>query len=270
MVTFETTTGSEFSTLRMVGPKEDKVTTLIVYTSLYKGHSIPTPKLERGRSWSSTQEKAIYLEGPDKDSPDPPHGFHFLSSMMSAGRMQWRGSLSIRGNFEYIHGYWNRRRTCFCESWCPSTNSLTIPQGELSIYLWDLLELGGLLVTSRLFDEVVPTTECVAPTLDSDARLPRSYQFLLLAYHCLASHSPDGTVCLRAWIGLWNYSLRTYVGHETADRSTTKIAPAFVCPRGPTILQHRSWDSRDRYPFEVLEVDADLVEEVYCAAFLSC
>ncbi|GAA0158309.1 hypothetical protein LIER_43441 [Lithospermum erythrorhizon] len=47
----------------------------------------------------------------------------------------------------------------FCENWCPSTNTLIIPQGELSMSLWDLLELEGIFVTGRLFDEVVPTVD---------------------------------------------------------------------------------------------------------------
>ncbi|GAA0151378.1 hypothetical protein LIER_10110 [Lithospermum erythrorhizon] len=85
MVTFETIQGSDFSTLRMMGPEADKDTTLVAYTSLYKGHaaawpSIPSSELEKGRSWFSIQENVIYLEGPDVDSYDPPHGFRFLGS----------------------------------------------------------------------------------------------------------------------------------------------------------------------------------------------
>ncbi|GAA0155162.1 hypothetical protein LIER_12948 [Lithospermum erythrorhizon] len=153
IVTFKTISDSEFATLHMVGPEEDKVTTLVVYTSLYKGHatqwpSIPAPELEKGRSWSSAQEKAIYLEGPYQDSSNP---------------------------------------------------------------LVDMSELGGLPLTGHLFDEVVPTTECLSPTLDGDARVPRSFRFLLLAYYSLASQSPNGTLFVSAWIGLWNHSLRTYI-----------------------------------------------------------
>ncbi|GAA0150429.1 hypothetical protein LIER_09375 [Lithospermum erythrorhizon] len=173
----------------MVGPEEDKVATLVVHTPLYKGHaapwpSIPAPELERGCSWSSVQEKVIYLEGPDQNSPNFPHGFCFLSTM-----------ISIR---QYS---------------------------------------GGILA---------------------------------LGLPLLGFHYPDGTVSVSAWIGFWNHSLRTDVSHEAADWSTTKIPPASICPRELTTPQHRSWDSSDRYPFDVLEVDANLEEEVYCAAFLSC
>ncbi|GAA0170730.1 hypothetical protein LIER_24929 [Lithospermum erythrorhizon] len=101
-------------------------------------------------------------------------------------------------------------------------------------------------MTGRLFDEVVTTTaECLSLTLDSDVRPPWSCRFLILAYHRLASHSPDATVFISEWIVFGSHSLRTYVGYEAADRSTMKIAPASVCPHGPITLQHHSWDSSD-------------------------
>ncbi|TYK25971.1 uncharacterized protein E5676_scaffold1441G00320 [Cucumis melo var. makuwa] len=34
----------------------------------------------------------------------------------------------------------------FCEAWCPSTNTLHISSGEMSISLWDLWVIGGLLI----------------------------------------------------------------------------------------------------------------------------
>ncbi|GAA0187385.1 hypothetical protein LIER_34673 [Lithospermum erythrorhizon] len=127
-----------------------------------------------------------------------------------------------------VYDYSEAFLKAFCENWYPSTNTLIIHQGDLSISLWDLSKIGGLPVIGHLFDKVVPTAKCLSPTLDGDARIPRSYRLLLLAYHCLASHSPNGT------------------------------------------FSHRSWDSGDRYPFDILEVDTNLEEEVYCAAFLSC
>ncbi|GAA0184208.1 hypothetical protein LIER_31496 [Lithospermum erythrorhizon] len=177
--------------------------------------------LERGRSCSSLQEKAIYLEGLNKDSSEPPHVKTTLC----------------------VYDYSDTFLKEFCESWCPSTNTLILPQRELSISLWDLLELEGLHVTGCLFDKVVPIAECPSPTLDSHVRLPRSCRFMLFAYLRLAS--PDGTMSVSACIGFWSHSLLTYIDHEAADRSTTKIAPASVCPLGPTILQHHAWDSSD-------------------------
>ncbi|GAA0185445.1 hypothetical protein LIER_32733 [Lithospermum erythrorhizon] len=251
---------------------------------------LPLLEFEKGRNWSFVQDKVIYLEGLDTDSFDPPSGFWFLGRMISARHIKWNGSLNIYGNFEYIPGYWEwaedvlsrcssiLKKTslsnavsaslcvydcsdaflrAFCESWCPSTNTLITPQGELSISLWDIFELGGLPVTGRLFDEVVPSAKCLSLPLDDDNCLPCSCQFLLMGYHRLVSHSSDGTVSISSLIGFWNSSLRTYVDHEAADQSSTKIAPGSICPRGSINPHFRAWDSRDRYPFVVLGVDAE-------------
>ncbi|KAF7152593.1 hypothetical protein RHSIM_Rhsim01G0078000 [Rhododendron simsii] len=45
----------------------------------------------------------------------------------------------------------------FCELWCPSTNSLHIPIGKVSISLWDLRQTGGLSIDGIFYDEVVPS-----------------------------------------------------------------------------------------------------------------
>ncbi|GAA0150687.1 hypothetical protein LIER_09569 [Lithospermum erythrorhizon] len=286
MITFETILAQEFSTLRITGPEEDKVTTLVACASLHRGHaaqcpSIHKPKQEKGRSWSSTHEKGLYLEGTDQGTHDPTRGFRFLDSMFSSGRAEdvlsrWDRVLdrsllidAAKGSL-YIYKCSDALLKVFCESWCPSTNTLIIHQVELSVSLWDSLRLGGLPVTGRLFEEVVPTAECLSLDLGRRNLIPRSCRFLLLAYHHLDSHSSDGTVSVSSWVNFWNRSLRTYVGHEVADQSTTKIPPASVCPRGSFIPQHRPWVSHDRYPFEILEVGDDLEEEVYCVAFLSC
>ncbi|GAA0156758.1 hypothetical protein LIER_14172 [Lithospermum erythrorhizon] len=94
--------------------------------------------------------------------------------------------------------------------------------------------------------------------LDSGYLIPRSSRFFLLAYHHLTSHSSDRVVSLSSWVNFWDRSLRTYVGYEAPDQSTTKIPPTCVCPRGSFIPHHRPWDSPDRYPFEILEVGDDL------------
>ncbi|GAA0151216.1 hypothetical protein LIER_37247 [Lithospermum erythrorhizon] len=63
-------------------------------------------QIQRNRNWSSAQEKVLHLKGSDQESSDPPRGFHFLSSMISTGRVQWRSPLKICGNLDYIPGYW--------------------------------------------------------------------------------------------------------------------------------------------------------------------
>ncbi|GAA0141621.1 hypothetical protein LIER_02731 [Lithospermum erythrorhizon] len=73
MVTFETSMGREFSTLRIVG--------------------------------SETTRKVLHLKGSGEESSDLPHGFHFLGTMISSDHVQWKGPLKIRGNFDYVPGY---------------------------------------------------------------------------------------------------------------------------------------------------------------------
>ncbi|GAA0145247.1 hypothetical protein LIER_05488 [Lithospermum erythrorhizon] len=68
--------------------------------------SLRSSNLQRNHNWSFAQEKILHLNGPDQESFDPPRGFHFSSSMISAGRVQLRSPLKICGNFDYIPGYW--------------------------------------------------------------------------------------------------------------------------------------------------------------------
>ncbi|GAA0184638.1 hypothetical protein LIER_31926 [Lithospermum erythrorhizon] len=56
--------GQKFSTLRITGPEEDKVTILVAYASLHRGHVAQWPLItkreqEKGHSWSSGHEKAL-------------------------------------------------------------------------------------------------------------------------------------------------------------------------------------------------------------------
>ncbi|GAA0138455.1 hypothetical protein LIER_00202 [Lithospermum erythrorhizon] len=169
-----------------------------------------------------------------------------------------------------VYDYSNEFLKAFCEHCYPSTNTLIIPQGELSISLWDLLDLGGLSATSSLFDEVVPTAKCFSQSLHDDARIPMSYRFLFSGYHYLVAQSLDERVSTSAWISFWNRSLRSYVGYEATDRSTSKGTSLNIFPHKSSMLEHRSWDTADRYPFYTLRVSVDLEEEVYCAGFLYC
>lgn len=47
----------------------------------------------------------------------------------------------------------------FCELWCPLTNTLHTPHGELSISLWDLRSLDGLPIDGAFYDEVVSSAK---------------------------------------------------------------------------------------------------------------
>ncbi|GAA0163489.1 hypothetical protein LIER_19341 [Lithospermum erythrorhizon] len=105
MVTFETIPGSEFSTLHMVGAKEDKAEDVL------------------------TRCRGI-LDGA------------LFSDVVKASLCVYDCSDAFL--------------KAFFESWCTSTNTLIIPQGELFISLWYLLDLGGFPMTGRLFDEIIP------------------------------------------------------------------------------------------------------------------
>ncbi|KAI5312471.1 hypothetical protein L3X38_041644 [Prunus dulcis] len=118
--------------------------------------------------------------------------FELLSDRIHNGAVNWGSVLPTAGESTFIEYYWEwledvlSRNTqvlksvglynavfaslfsydrhapvirAFCEYWCPATNTLHTSQGEMSISLWDLHEIGGLPITGRFYDEVIPTTE---------------------------------------------------------------------------------------------------------------
>jgi hypothetical protein len=50
----------------------------------------------------------------------------------------------------------------FLEYWSPTTNSFHLPYGEMSITLWDLHRIAGLPITSKFYDEFIPTNRELA------------------------------------------------------------------------------------------------------------
>ncbi|GAA0150217.1 hypothetical protein LIER_37080 [Lithospermum erythrorhizon] len=60
----------------------------------------------------------------------------------------------------------------------------------------------------------------------------------------------------------WAEDVLSRCGHEATNHSSTKTAPGSVCPLGPTIPHRCAWDPHDKYPFDVLDFDVDLEEEV--------
>ena len=49
--------------------------------------------------------------------------------------------------------------SAFCESWCPTTNTLHTISGEMSISLWNLHKLGGFPISGKIYDEIVPSIQ---------------------------------------------------------------------------------------------------------------
>ncbi|KAI5317115.1 hypothetical protein L3X38_036822 [Prunus dulcis] len=71
----------------------------------------------------------------------------------------------------------------FREYWCHETNTLHTSQGEMSIFLWDLHEIGGLSITGRFYDEVIPTTESLnRKDHKGVSYIPHICRYLFLAY----------------------------------------------------------------------------------------
>ena len=129
------------------------------------------------------------------DCVDP---FPLLGRRISAGEVQWAlpssktPPLEYRGEFSYLPKYWEwledilSRNTkvlsdanlyepllaslftydrnphvlqAFLECWCTAMNTLHTSVGEVSISLWDLHSIGGLLVYDSFYEEVVPNSK---------------------------------------------------------------------------------------------------------------
>ncbi|KAG5540450.1 hypothetical protein RHGRI_020606 [Rhododendron griersonianum] len=116
--------------------------------------------------------------------------FLLLGDRITNGDAKWGNTTPQFGEVSFIDGYWewledvlawnkdmltsakiydivfaslftyvcNTNLICsFCELWCPSTNSLHVPIGEVSISLWDLRLTGGLSIDGIFNDEVMPS-----------------------------------------------------------------------------------------------------------------
>ncbi|CAL8152125.1 unnamed protein product [Prunus armeniaca] len=93
----------------------------------------------------------------------------------------------------------------FCEYWCPATNTLHMSQGQMSISLWNLHEIGGLPITGRFYDEVIPTTESLNRKDHKGVPyIPHIFRYLFLAYHKILRDSKGKSgVRMTAWIKYW-------------------------------------------------------------------
>ena len=76
----------------------------------------------------------------------------------------------------------------FSERWCPTTNALHTSIGEVSIFLWDLHRIVGLLMIGSFYDEMVLNTEELSNDATKSSLSP-SCQNLFLAYHQICSET---------------------------------------------------------------------------------
>ncbi|GAA0160981.1 hypothetical protein LIER_17407 [Lithospermum erythrorhizon] len=150
-----------------------------------------------------------------------------------------------------------------------STNTLLLPHGKVSISLWDLYKLGDLPIAGHLMDEVVPSAEPLSSSLGKKERIPQSCRFLLHAYHSLVTSSSDRIVSPVEWISFWSALPRGYTRPSTVENDRAGSLSLPCCPCG-SIAAHGSCTAESLRVFKHLGIPYSLVDEVYCAAFLSC
>ncbi|CAL8988474.1 unnamed protein product [Prunus brigantina] len=164
--------------------------------------------------------------------------FELLSDRIHNGAVNWGSAIPTAGESTFTEYYWEwledvlSRNTqvlkstglydvvfaslfsydrhapvirAFCEYWCPATNTLHMSQGEMSISLWDLHEIGGLPITGRFYDEVIPTTESLnRKDHKGVSYIPHICRYLFLAYHKILRGSKGKSgVRMTAWIKYW-------------------------------------------------------------------
>ncbi|KAL9678720.1 hypothetical protein QQ045_016569 [Rhodiola kirilowii] len=161
----------------------------------------------------------------------------------------------------------------FCESWCPSTNTLHTIAGEWSLSLWDLHEIGGLPVARCRYDEAVPSFENMRDNRDKVKSIPRACERLLGGY-CFLASLPESKNVVRAtqWVHYWCKCKNSYnkPGREPTHRVDSRPKSSHN-PRGEIRQKPLEWKSKEMTVFNELEIVDDSERKmVYLAAFLSC
>uniref|UniRef100_A0A2N9IAV3 Aminotransferase-like plant mobile domain-containing protein n=1 Tax=Fagus sylvatica TaxID=28930 RepID=A0A2N9IAV3_FAGSY len=154
----------------------------------------------------------------------------------------------------------------FFEYWCPATNTLHTSVGKISITLWDLCRIGGLLLFGSFYDEVVPSAKEMSS-------LPSSCEYLFTAFHHLSLKlgGPD-LVTSTEWVGFWFRGSVRYPKPPNR-RSLRRSVRGKLShnPRG-IITTHRNQcrTEDEEAPFRILKVSEKAKEETWLAALLSC
>ncbi|KAF8364789.1 hypothetical protein HHK36_033235 [Tetracentron sinense] len=219
----------------------------------------------------------------------------------------WRGDFPLQGKMFFIPGYWEwaelmltRNKDIleksgvydailaslflynhnadlirsFCEAWCPITNSLHTPQGEMSLSLWDLKIIGGLPITGEFYDEVVPSLKEITG-LDEKLTpvLPFSCRFLFLAYHWVrqsnlsSGDTSHHLVSLSSWITWW---FRGDLRYHISNSKQTSFKNAKARQQYPSgKFSYRCRTSKEDSVLHDLGVSSRDEDEVLLAAFLS-
>jgi len=103
-------------------------------------------------------------------------------------------ALLLRCDMHVVHA--------FCESWCPTTNTLHTISGEMSISLWDLHKLGRLPINGKIYDEIISYLQAFEHWDKQNLRtMPSSCKFLFATFRYLKKMSVcEKGVSAKAWI----------------------------------------------------------------------
>ncbi|CAL8168348.1 unnamed protein product [Prunus armeniaca] len=160
----------------------------------------------------------------------------------------------------------------FCKYWCLATNTLHTSQGEMSISLWDLHEIGGLPITGRFYDEVIPTTESLnRKDHKGVSYIPHICRYLFLAYHKILQDSKGKSrVRMTAWIKYWYRGPFKYKkpSRKTIRNKSQKPKEDYD-PSGIIPIALKRTEEEERV-FEDLGIADEDMEKSYLAAFLAC
>ncbi|KAH7845097.1 hypothetical protein Vadar_017759 [Vaccinium darrowii] len=162
-----------------------------------RSHSESVKELYDHEEFATVSPDALLLRSSLHQKDSGSEHFLLLGDQIMNGDAKWGNSTPQFGEISLIDGYWDwledvlawnkdlltaakiydavfaslftyDRNTnlirSFCELWCPSTNSLHVPAGEVSISLWDIRIIGGLSINGTFYDEVVPSAKELAAT----------------------------------------------------------------------------------------------------------
>ncbi|CAL2277144.1 unnamed protein product [Prunus armeniaca] len=230
--------------------------------------------------------------------------FELLSDRIHNGAVNWSSALPTAGESTFTEYYWEwledvvSRSTqvlkstglynvvfaslfsydrhapvirAFCEYWCPATNTLHTSQGEMSISLWDLHEIGGLPITGRFYDEVIPTTESLnRKDHKGMSYIPHICRYLFLEYHNILQDSKGKSrVRMTAWIKYWSRGPFKYKKPSRKTiRNKSQKPKEDSDPSGIIPIALKCTEEEERV-FEDLGIADEDMEKSYLAAFLA-
>ncbi|KAG5553873.1 hypothetical protein RHGRI_011665 [Rhododendron griersonianum] len=262
----------------------------------------PRELFDHGKS-TFISDNALLLRSSLHKKYNDSERFLLLGNRITNGDAKWSNTTPQFGEISFIDGYWewledvlarNKdmltsakiydavfaslftyvRNTnlirSFCELWCPSTNSLHVPIGEVSISLWDLRLIGGLSIDGIFYDEAVPSArELIGVDKKGVPLLPSSCKYLFLAYRKIYCASETSNVTIHDWVKFWFKEESRY--KQPPARVQKKRLSEPRTSNNPTgFIDGQKLRSEDTEKvFDDLGVEKDVKEETNLAALLS-